>query len=88
MVFDPDEQEAKALKEHRELWAARERRRERLIANAPDNSLSTRTRIWLTLRVMSAGDVLMDWSAALLGISTNQPWRARARRKPLDKPDR
>lgn len=88
MIFDPDEQEAKALKEYREVWAARRQRRERLIANAPDNGLRTRVRIWLSLRAMSAGDVLMDWAAALIGISTDQPWRARAHRKPLDKPDR
>jgi hypothetical protein len=87
MIFDPDEQEAKALKEYREVWAARRQRCERLIANA-DNGLSARVRIWLSLRAMSAGDVLMDWGAALIGISTDQPWRARAPRKPLDKPDR
>jgi hypothetical protein len=65
MIFDPDEQEAKALKEYREVWAARRQRRERLIANA-DNGLSARVRIWLSLRAMSAGDVLMDWGAALM----------------------
>jgi head-tail adaptor len=82
MVFDPDEQEAKALKEYRELWAARKQRRERLIANAPDDSLSMRIRIWLSLSTMSVGDVQMDWVAALIGISKDQPWRARGRRKP------
>jgi hypothetical protein len=73
MILDPDEQEAKALKEYRELWAARKQRRE---ANAAkENSLIIRARMWLS-------DVLMNWAAALIGISTDQPWRARARRKP------
>ncbi len=39
MILDPDDQEAKALKEYRELWAIREARREKLIENAADNKL-------------------------------------------------
>jgi hypothetical protein len=73
MIFEPDEQEAKALREYREVWAALKQRRE---ANAAaDNGLIIRARMWLS-------DVLMNWAAALIGISTDQPWRARARRKP------
>ena len=82
MVRSLDDQEAKTIKEYRELWADRKRRREAIENRRPQNILS-RVSIWMALGHMWVGDVLMGWASALLGISTEQPWRARApRRKP------